>query len=352
MVHGDLAGDVGCTNGEQCGRAQDRPTPPQKLGYERARHVGEHARALPTNLFAFGGGRPGQNRGHERDDDDVRDHHTKAGCDSKVTQHHRLGDHERAKANGRRGGGEHASYGDRAHRAAPGGTAVRIVIGVHLVAVALDQVRRVTDANDNQQRHDDIVEDVHRLAEEPHSADGHHCRDGDCPQRKEDTRHPTERQGQQNQTNQNRQRNQPKIVCAHFADDDAAEVGQAAHVKLDVLEFRPIQPLAEVVHRAAHLAWVELMELKGDARYRVVLVDQSAHQKRVPGDRIGKLHRFRFRDLRALDDRVGLELSGQRGAHFGDAVREPLGIAFDDVEEGVEGLVLEIALGVHLLLFV
>ena len=66
--------------------------------------------------------------------------------------------------------------------ATPGGAPVGVFVGVHLVAIALDQMRRVADADDDQQGHNHVVEDVHGLAEEPHPPDGHQGGDGDCPE--------------------------------------------------------------------------------------------------------------------------------------------------------------------------
>jgi hypothetical protein len=124
-------------------------------------------------------------------------------------------------------------------------------------------------------------------------------------------------------------------------------------VQLDILELGSLQPLAELVHRLAHLARAELGQLKGDAGDGVVFVDQPAHEQRVARDRRGELGRFLVGDLGAFHDRVGLELRGKRGTQLGDTAWEAIGIAFDDVEEGVECVVLEIPLGVRqVLLFV
>ena len=90
--------------------------------------------------------------------------------------------------------------------------------------------RGVADADDDQQWHDHVVEDVHGLAHEPHATDGHHSGDGDRAKRQQDARNPAERQHQKGQADQEGERDQSQVVRAHLADDDAAEVRQAADV--------------------------------------------------------------------------------------------------------------------------
>ena len=71
-----------------------------------------------------------------------------------------------------------------------------VLLRVHFVAIALNQVRGIADPDDDQQGYDDVVEDVHRLAEERHAADCHQRRNRDGAQRQEHTGQPAERQRQ------------------------------------------------------------------------------------------------------------------------------------------------------------
>ena len=62
---------------------------------------------------------------------------------------------------------------------------------------------------------------------------------------------------EQQEAHQHGQRDQPQVVFAHLADDDASQIGQAADVDLDVLEARvaPATPARSFIARL-HLSRV------------------------------------------------------------------------------------------------
>ena len=121
---------------------------------------------------------------------------------------------------------------------------------------------------------------------------------------------------------------------------------------VDALLLEMIQVRAKLIHGGEHLTRLELLELERDTSDRVIFVDQPSNEQRIILDGGDKLGCFLFGDRLALYDGARLQLCGERGADFRDASWKPIGIAFDDILQGVEGVVLEVALGVLFVGFV